>query len=150
MSDFGRGEVTARCVACTRAHDRVPGKCDRRHSLARASRLGLRHLAAFAALPAAGTAIFEGSAMRKPARLMLVRLMLVLLALACAAPVQAADETPVLMLDTGGHMADISGVAFTPDGAYVVSASDDKTIRVARGRRVDAVAEPGDAAQHEA
>ena len=34
------------------------------------------------------------------------------------------------MLDTGGHMALIRGIAFTPDGRQLVSASDDKTIRV--------------------
>ena len=43
-----------------------------------------------------------------------------------------AQETPksVLMLDTGGHMAVIKDIAFTPDGRQLVSASDDKTIRV--------------------
>lgn len=35
-----------------------------------------------------------------------------------------------LDLDTGGHRAFIKDVAFTPDGALLVSASDDKTIRV--------------------
>ena len=42
----------------------------------------------------------------------------------------AAEERPVLQLDTGGHMAIINGIAFTPDGRQLVSASDDKTIRV--------------------
>ena len=42
----------------------------------------------------------------------------------------AAEERPVLQLDTGGHMAMIQGIAFTPDGRQLVSASDDKTIRV--------------------
>ena len=42
---------------------------------------------------------------------------------------QTADK-PQLMLDTGGHMALIRGIAFTPDGRQLVSASDDKTIRV--------------------
>ena len=37
---------------------------------------------------------------------------------------------PLLMLDTGGHMALIKDIAFTPDGQQLVSASDDKTIRV--------------------
>jgi len=40
------------------------------------------------------------------------------------------SSPPLLMLDTGGHMAKIQGVAFTPDGKQLVSASDDKTIRV--------------------
>jgi WD40 repeat protein len=42
---------------------------------------------------------------------------------------QTADK-PQLMLDTGGHMAMIKGIAFTPDGRQLVSASNDKTIRV--------------------
>jgi WD40 repeat protein/uncharacterized caspase-like protein len=42
----------------------------------------------------------------------------------------AGTEQPIPMLDTGGHMAKIQGVAFTPDGQQLVSASDDKTIRV--------------------
>ncbi len=43
---------------------------------------------------------------------------------------KAAEDAPIPMLDTGGHMALISGLAFTPDGRQLVSASDDKTIRV--------------------
>lgn len=35
-----------------------------------------------------------------------------------------------LDLDTGGHRAFVKDVAFTPDGSLLVSASDDKTIRV--------------------
>jgi len=42
----------------------------------------------------------------------------------------AAEERPILQLDTGGHMALIRSIAFTPDGSQLVSASDDKTIRV--------------------
>ncbi len=42
----------------------------------------------------------------------------------------AAEERPILQLDTGGHMAMITGIAFTPDGRQLVSASNDKTIRV--------------------
>ncbi|KOR31682.1 hypothetical protein TI05_12075, partial [Achromatium sp. WMS3] len=37
---------------------------------------------------------------------------------------------PILQLDPGGHLAKIKDVAFTPDGKYLVSASNDKTIRV--------------------
>jgi membrane-associated protease RseP (regulator of RpoE activity) len=39
-------------------------------------------------------------------------------------------EVPILQLDTGGHMALIRGLAFTPDGKYIVSAGDDKLIRI--------------------
>ncbi len=39
-------------------------------------------------------------------------------------------ETPILAIDSGGHMAKIWDVIFTKDGKYLVSASDDKTVRV--------------------
>jgi len=63
----------------------------------------------------------------------------------------AAEERPILQLDTGGHMAIIKGLAFTPDGRQLVSASDDKTIRVwdlAGGKTVRTIrgeSAPGDA-----
>ncbi len=63
----------------------------------------------------------------------------------------AAEERPILQLDTGGHMASINTIAFTPDGRQLVSASDDKTIRVwdlASGKTVRTIrgeSAPGDA-----
>jgi len=48
-----------------------------------------------------------------------------------APPVEEAKAQALhLMLDTGGHMALIRGVAFTPDGNFIVSTGDDKVIRV--------------------
>jgi WD40 repeat protein len=47
-----------------------------------------------------------------------------------AAAAKSPADAPLPMLDTGGHMAIIKGIAFTPDGRQLVSASDDKTIRV--------------------
>ncbi|MCP4932980.1 MAG: hypothetical protein GY927_01970 [bacterium] len=50
-----------------------------------------------------------------------------------------ALEKPILSLDTGGHMALIRSVLFTPDGKQIVSSADDKKIRVwdiASGRTV--------------
>ncbi|TIW87366.1 MAG: hypothetical protein E5V59_27385, partial [Mesorhizobium sp.] len=43
-----------------------------------------------------------------------------------------AEEAPDfhLDLDTGGHTAQVTDLAFTPDGEHIVSASDDKTIRI--------------------
>jgi len=41
-----------------------------------------------------------------------------------------AAEGPYLELDTKGHMALIRSIVFTPDGSELISASDDKTIRV--------------------
>ena len=41
-----------------------------------------------------------------------------------------SNDMPILQLDSGAHMALIKGIAFTPDGTQLVSASDDKTIRV--------------------
>lgn len=57
----------------------------------------------------------------------------------------------LLQLDTGGHMAKIQDIVFTPDGKFLVSASDDKVIRVwdlATGKTVRTIrgeAEPGHA-----
>jgi len=47
-----------------------------------------------------------------------------------ARPFHRAPEGPELILDTGGHMAPIASLAVTPDGKQVVSASNDKTVRV--------------------
>jgi WD40 repeat protein len=46
--------------------------------------------------------------------------------------IQATQDQglPVLMLDTGGHMAKIEALAFTPEDKQLVSAGDDKVIRV--------------------
>jgi WD40 repeat protein len=40
------------------------------------------------------------------------------------------SAAPILMLDTGGHMALIRSLLFTSNGKQIVSAGDDKTIRV--------------------
>lgn len=45
-------------------------------------------------------------------------------------PIRRADASPQLVLDTGGHMANVVDTAFTPDGKQLVSASNDKTVRV--------------------
>jgi uncharacterized caspase-like protein/WD40 repeat protein len=50
-----------------------------------------------------------------------------------AAPPAIAQERPqpfYLDLDTGGHRAFVKDLTFTPGGEYLVSASDDKTIRI--------------------
>ena len=39
-------------------------------------------------------------------------------------------DAPQLMLDTGGHMANVVDLIVTPDGKQLVSASNDKTVRV--------------------
>ncbi|VFN05193.1 MAG: WD domain-containing protein, G-beta repeat-containing protein, partial [Candidatus Kentron sp. G] len=41
-----------------------------------------------------------------------------------------ANTGPQLVIDTGGHKAQIRNVLFTPDGRRLFSVSDDKTIRV--------------------
>ncbi len=46
-------------------------------------------------------------------------------------PLRASETVDFhLDLDTGGHRALVKAIAFTPDGNFLVSASDDKTIRV--------------------
>lgn len=47
-----------------------------------------------------------------------------------ASRVIATGARPYLMLDTGGHMTKIQSLVFTPDGKYLLSGSDDKTVRV--------------------
>lgn len=42
----------------------------------------------------------------------------------------ALEVEPILKLDTSGHMDTIRRLAITNDGRYLISASDDKTIRV--------------------
>ena len=42
----------------------------------------------------------------------------------------AADGKPILQLDTGGHMGAIYGLLFAKGGRLIVSAGDDKVIRV--------------------
>ena len=45
-------------------------------------------------------------------------------------PVRGLADKPILSIDTGGHKARINDLVFTKDGRYLVSASNDKTIRV--------------------
>lgn len=48
-----------------------------------------------------------------------------------AAPLLAQERPEFFLdLDTGGHRAFVKDLAFTPDGELLVSASDDKTVRV--------------------
>ena len=51
-----------------------------------------------------------------------------LLLLACA--IAAFADDPRLVLNTGGHTSVINKVIFTRDGKYLISAGDDKVIRV--------------------
>ena len=45
-------------------------------------------------------------------------------------PPENTIPQPHLMLDSGGHMAQVNDLLFTPDGKYVVSAGQDKVIRI--------------------
>ena len=46
-----------------------------------------------------------------------------------------ARQTPILRLDTGGHVAMITDIVVHPSGRYFITGSDDKTIRVWRVER---------------
>lgn len=59
----------------------------------------------------------------------LVVALLLLTTLHVIRPAEAAERL-FLQLDTGGHMSLIRSIVFTPDGQRLISASDDKTIRI--------------------
>ena len=42
----------------------------------------------------------------------------------------AAADTPLLQIETGGHLSLIRALQVTRDGKWLISASDDKTIRI--------------------
>lgn len=42
----------------------------------------------------------------------------------------AAAQKPVMMLETGGHLAAVKSLVFTGDGKRIISAGDDKVIRI--------------------
>ncbi|OAD20286.1 WD repeat-containing protein [Candidatus Thiomargarita nelsonii] len=56
------------------------------------------------------------------------KILFILLTL-CTLPTLAAEK-PILQIDPGGHKAKINDIVFTPDGQSLVSASEDKLIRV--------------------
>ncbi len=45
-------------------------------------------------------------------------------------PPPSSKSPPILQIDQGGHKASIRDIVFTPDGRYLVSAGEDKIIRV--------------------
>ena len=59
-----------------------------------------------------------------------LNLLLVMLILPAVAAAGDAPESPILVLDAGGHTAMVRKVLFTPDGRELITVSDDKTIRV--------------------
>ena len=45
-------------------------------------------------------------------------------------PPKLSTAPPILQIDTGGHKSKIKDVTFTSDGHYLVSAANDKVVRV--------------------
>jgi WD40 repeat protein len=60
----------------------------------------------------------------------LLKIIFIACALMWSSAASAQDRVSYLMLDTGGHMASQKALAFTPDGTQLVSAAEDKVIRV--------------------
>ena len=58
------------------------------------------------------------------------KLFYIITAIAILYPSFLYAEKPFLSVETGGHMAMVRDIMYTKDGNYLVSASDDKTIRV--------------------
>lgn len=58
------------------------------------------------------------------------RLLPFLLIIILFIPVHVHANKPILTIDTGGHRAKVVNVMSTSDGKYLVSASNDKTIRI--------------------
>src|SRR5713226_6551479 len=50
--------------------------------------------------------------------------------LLCVAGAQEQTEAPILRIDTGVHAAVILGVAASPDGKLIATASHDRTVRI--------------------
>ncbi|MDM8553452.1 WD40 repeat domain-containing protein [Desulfococcaceae bacterium HSG7] len=60
-----------------------------------------------------------------------ITLFIFVFALMGCSPMRSQNsQEPILQLDTGGHKAKINDVVFTPDGRYLISAGNDKLIRV--------------------
>ena len=60
----------------------------------------------------------------------IVRFALVTLLFSCLLARNAVAETPILQIESGGHLSLIRSLQVTGDEKWLISASDDKTIRV--------------------
>ena len=68
--------------------------------------------------------------MKKAILVLMVMALMVAISVGAVQAAPKSDVQPILTMDTGGHMALIRKIVVTKDGRYLVSASDDKTIRV--------------------
>jgi WD40 repeat protein len=70
---------------------------------------------------------------QKPVRSVLTLGLILLILTACGikgGPEPIKNNVPILQIDPGGHKSMIKDVTFTKDGCYLVSAADDKVVRV--------------------
>lgn len=58
------------------------------------------------------------------------RFFLLLISFSLIFPALSIAKSPVLTISSGGHMDKIKDIMFTKNGRYLVSASDDKSIRI--------------------
>src|SRR5438477_4444960 len=75
-----------------------------------------------------GESFYSAVGRRALASLLLLAFLELPIAFWCAGV--GAETAPFLQLETGGHLAQVKALVFTPDNRFLVSGGDDKVIRI--------------------